>query len=191
MRKLTAFLFVVAALGCARVNVQAPKEPIKVDISMRLDVYQHIQKDIDAIENLVSGAADEPSGSNGRSLLNYALPLAYADEGLSPQVEQAAMRRKQRLGELNNLEKRAVIGENRFGLLEVRNAAAATEAVRELVEKENQDRLLIYQEVAKKNNSSLEEVKKLYAARLQKDAPAGTPIEVKDASGAYVWKIKE
>ena len=40
---------VVIGLGCARVRVEAPKEAIKVDISMRLDVYQHVQKDIDEI----------------------------------------------------------------------------------------------------------------------------------------------
>jgi len=36
---------VFLTVGCAKVQVQAPKEPIKVDISMRLDVYQHVEKD--------------------------------------------------------------------------------------------------------------------------------------------------
>ena len=49
---LTMFL----SIGCATVRMKAPKEPIKVDISMRLDIYQHVQKDIEAIENIVSGA---------------------------------------------------------------------------------------------------------------------------------------
>ena len=35
-------LAIIISLGCAKVQVQAPKEPIKVDISMRLDIYQHI-----------------------------------------------------------------------------------------------------------------------------------------------------
>ena len=41
--------------GCASVQVNAPKEPIKMDISMRLDVYQHVVKDIDDIESIVAG----------------------------------------------------------------------------------------------------------------------------------------
>ena len=56
---LILMLGVIFSLGCARVMVQAPKEPIKVDISMRLDVYQHIQNDIDDIESIVSGSKEE------------------------------------------------------------------------------------------------------------------------------------
>ncbi len=36
-------------LGCARVSMVAPKEAIKLDVAMRLDVYQHVVKDIDSI----------------------------------------------------------------------------------------------------------------------------------------------
>ena len=39
---LMMLCLMVAAVGCAKVQVQAPKEPIKVDITMRLDVYQHV-----------------------------------------------------------------------------------------------------------------------------------------------------
>ncbi|MDP2911312.1 MAG: hypothetical protein Q8N76_03140, partial [Candidatus Omnitrophota bacterium] len=51
----------VAFLGCARVRVEAPKDPIKLDISMRLDIYQHVAKDIDAIEGIVSGNETKPA----------------------------------------------------------------------------------------------------------------------------------
>jgi uncharacterized protein YdbL (DUF1318 family) len=51
--------------------------------------------------------------------------------------------------------------------------------------------MVIYREVARKNGASVEEVQKLYAKRLQSDAPAGTPIEVLDAAtGRYQWKVK-
>jgi len=36
---LSLMMFLAVGLGCARVSVQAPKDPIKVDISMRLDIY--------------------------------------------------------------------------------------------------------------------------------------------------------
>ena len=61
-----------------------------------------------------------------------------------------------------------------------------------LVREENHDRMIIYQSVAQKNGSSVEEVQKLYAKRLQRDALAGTPIEVFDsARGLFEWTIKE
>jgi uncharacterized protein YdbL (DUF1318 family) len=53
------------------------------------------------------------------------------------------------------------------------------------VNAENSDRMTIYQSVAKKNGSSVEEVQSLYAKRLQADAPAGTPIETESG-----WIIK-
>lgn len=178
-------LAVLFALGCAKVQVQAPKEPIKVDISMRLDIYQHIEKDIDAIEGIVSGPASDKG-----SFLDCIFENAYAQEGLSPEVEKAALRRRDRKTELIEWEAKGVIGENKSGLVEVRNAAMANSSVEKLIQAENNDRSIIYNSVASKNKSSVEEVQKIYAQRLQNDAPAGTPIEVTDAAGAARWKIK-
>lgn len=186
--KLFSILTLVAlfGLGCAKVQVQAPKEPIKVDISMRLDIYQHIEKDIDAIEDIVSGPA-----SDKRSFLDYIIENAYAQEGLSPEVEQAAMRRRDRKTELMEWEAKGVIGEKKSGLVEIRNPAMANAGIEKLAQAENNDRMIIYNSVAKKNNSSLEEVQKIYAQRLQNDAPAGTPLETVNAdSGAMEWKTK-
>ncbi len=171
-------------LGCARVRVEAPKEPIKVDISMRLDIYQHVQNDINDIENMVSG-------KDKQSLLEYFTATAYAQEGLSAEVEQAASRRKDRRAEIVSWQSKKVIGENNMGLLEVRDPASADAGVNDLVGKENSDRMVIYREVARKNGASVEEVQKLYAKRLQSDAPAGTPIEALDAAeGQHQWRVK-
>lgn len=188
---MRTFLFAMAALlvslGCARVKVEAPKEPIKVDISMRLDIYQHVQKDIDAIEGIVSGAKKEPVAQGGQSFLGLALPSAYAQE-LSPEVEQAALRRRDRAAQLSSLEQKGVVGEDKAGLVRLRGADASAEA---LVAAENSDRMLIYRALAAKNNTSVEEIQKIYAERLQKDAPAGTPVEVFNSStGTYEWKVK-
>ncbi len=80
----------VAFFGCARVRVEAPKDPIKLDISMRLDIYQHVAKDIDAIENIVSGKEQKlPAGKNG-SMLSAFVKDAYAEDSLGPDVEKAA-----------------------------------------------------------------------------------------------------
>ena len=185
-------LAVILNLGCARVRVEAPKEPIKVDIAMRLDIYQHVQKDIDAIEDIVSGAQNESKPAEKQSLLEYCVNFAYAQEGLSPEVEEAALRRKDRYAQINSWQEKGIVGENKLGLLEVRDKKAVdTQLLEELIKAENNDRVVIYQSLAKKNNTSLEEIQKIYAERLQRDVPTGTPIEVFDASrGIYAWKVK-
>ena len=182
---------VIVAAGCARVLVQAPKEPIRVDISMRLDIYQHIEKDIDEIENIVSGSSEKPQSKANPNKLNFFVKETYADEELSPQVEQAALRRRDRRSQLFSWEEKGVVGENKVGLAEVRILDQVNDATQKLIEAENSDRMLIYQAVAVKNGTSVEEVQKLYAKRLHADSPSRTPIEVfNEANGSYEWKIK-
>lgn len=190
-RAILLITAVIFTFGCARVMVQTPKEPIKVDISMRLDIYQHIEQDIDDIESIVSGSKENSTTNNTQSLLDYFVCSAYAQEGLSPQVEEAAYRRRDRRPELTSWQEQGVVGENRFGLLEIRDSASADASLKESVNAENSDRMIIYEAVAEKNNTSVEEVQKLYTKRLQDDAPSGAPIEVlNEASGNYEWKVK-
>ncbi len=191
-KTMIALLGLTFALGCARVSVQAPKDPIKVDISMRLDIYQHIKNDIDDIENMVTGSSPKPKAQGPQSFLNIFVSPAYAAEDLSPEVEAAALRRKDRRDELIAWETKGIIGENKSGLLVIRLSDKADVSATNLVREENHDRMIIYQSVAQKNGSSVEEVQKLYAKRLQRDALAGTPIEVFDsARGLFEWTIKE
>ncbi len=188
MRIIVLFL-VLGLLGCARVKVEAPKEPIKVDISMRLDIYQHIQKDIDAIENIVSGHQEENNLKDNQSSLHFLQPL-YAQD-LDPQLEQSAINRKNRYGQLSSLEAKGIVGENKSGLVEIKDSAAYDISIESLVKAENDDRMVIYRTIAQKNNSSVEEVQKMYAKRLQQDAPSGTPIEVwNESNSRYEWQVK-
>lgn len=178
MRIVTALILgLFIFTGCAKVQVEAPKEPIKVDIAMRLDIYQHVEKDIDDIENIVSGSAPAPTNKGNQSFLSLGVTDAFAEE-LSADVEQAALRRRDRRSELVSLESKGIVGENKLGLVEIRNASAADPSAKALVSAENNDRMVIYQGVAKKNGTSVVEVQKMYAARLQQDAPSSTPIEV-------------
>lgn len=189
---MIALLGLTFALGCARVSVQAPKDPIKVDISMRLDIYQHIKNDIDDIENMVTGSSPKPKAQGPQSFLNIFVSEAYAAEDLSADVQAAALRRKDRRDELILWETKGIIGENKSGLLVIRLSDKADVAATDLVSQENRDRMIIYQSVAEKNGSSVEEVQKLYAKRLQQDALAGTPIEVFNSeTGSYQWIIKK
>jgi uncharacterized protein YdbL (DUF1318 family) len=187
---LVVLLTVILSLGCARVRVEGSKEPIKLDITMRLDVYQHVAKDIDDIENMVSGTSAKASGGNS-SLLNLMLKNAYAEDGLSPEVEKAALSRKDRRLELVSLEQKGLLGENKVGLVEIRPAGKSDDSVGSLVKAENEDRMVIYNAIAKKNGANIADVQKLYAKRLQEDAVPGTPIEeLNESTGTYEWKIK-
>jgi len=185
MKIFSIFIFAVLfGLGCAKMQVGGTEKPIKLDISMRLDIYQHVEKDIDAIENIVSGSGENKKADE-RSFLGFFSSCAYAEDGLSPQVEQAALRRRDRRSDLSSWEAKGVIGENSSGLVEIKNQQAADSSVSGIVSAENSDRMLIYQSVAEKNGTSVAEVQKLYAQRLQADAPSGTPVE--SASG---WAVK-
>jgi len=187
--RITVLLLVLGLLGCARVKVEAPKEPIKVDISMRLDIYQHIQKDIDTIENIVSGSQDKNNLKDNQSSLHFLQPL-YAQD-LDPQLEQSAINRKNRYVQLSSLQAKGIVGENKSGLLEIKDSAAYDASVESLIKAENDDRMIIYRTIAQKNNSSVEEVQKMYAKRLQQDAPSGTPIEVwNESNSRYEWQVK-
>ena len=181
---------VVFAIGCARVSFQAPKEPIKLDISMRLDVYQHVQKDINSIEDIVSGSEKTTKTPDKYSFLYYfSVATAYAQDALDPAVEKAALSRKARLGQVVSLLQAGIVGENKLGLLDARSAADSD--VKQFISSENSDRMVIYQALAAKNNASVEEIQKIYALRLQNDAPGGAPVEALNSStGTYQWQTK-
>jgi len=190
MKKIfIAFIIIVAFLGCARVRVEAPKDPIKLDISMRLDIYQHVAKDIDAIEDIVSGNENKPAVGKQGSWLDVFVKDAYAQESMSPEVEKAAYGRRDRKPQLISLEESGVVGENKLGMVEIRgNADFAAKA---LIDAENSDRMIIYKAIASKNGISIEEIQKIYAKKLQDGANSGTPIEVlNESTRQYEWKTK-
>lgn len=165
-------------IGCAHVQVDAPKDPIKMDITMRLDVYQHVVKDIDDIENLVSGE----KSSAAKKLSDLIIPPAHAED-MNPAVREAALRRKDRLAQVSSLEASGVLGEDRSALLALRGSASEAGS---LIDQENSDRLIIYRAIASQNGTPIEEVQRLYVQRLQANAPSGTPIET--SSGEWTTK---
>jgi uncharacterized protein YdbL (DUF1318 family) len=169
--------------GCARITVDAPKDPIKLDVTMRLDIYQHIQSDIDDIENMVTGGNNKKAKTSDKhSFLDLIIAKSYAEDGFGTDVQEAVQRRKDRRDELISLEQAGSIGENKNGMVVVKGNAGGAQA---LVTAENADRRMIYQAVADKNGSSIDDVAKIYAKRLQNDAPSGTPIETDGG-----WQIK-
>ena len=184
MKTLYFIFFLIVLISCAKVALQSPKDPIKIDITMRLDVYQHIIKDIEDIDSIVY----QKKSQEESRFLNFFIDIAYA-KNMPKEIEEAALRRRDRLDRIIQLQKSGIVGENRYGLLEI--LKDIDEVDKTLVEDENTDRMIIYRTLAKKNSVSVEEIQKLYAKNNQEKAPSGTPIEVLDAiSGEYTWKIK-
>jgi len=155
----------VAFFGCARVRVEAPKEAIKLDISMRLDIYQHVAKDIDAIEDIVSGNTPKPAPGKKGSMMDVLVTEAYAQDSFGPEVEQAAYSRRDRKPQLDSLETSGTVAENKLGMVEIKGSADSS--VKTLVEAENADRMVIYKAIAAKNGISIEEVQQMYAKKIQ------------------------
>ncbi|MDD2703024.1 MAG: hypothetical protein PHC33_03355, partial [Candidatus Omnitrophica bacterium] len=60
MKRLAVVLMagMVLFLGCARVKVGGTKDSIQVDMNviMRVDVYQHVEKDLSDIDSIVYGS---------------------------------------------------------------------------------------------------------------------------------------
>ena len=118
MKKIVSVVVMAALmLGCAKVRMEAPKDPIKLDITMRLDVYQHVSEDIDKIENIVAGKDEKPkaSQSGDQSFLSILVTEAYAQEELSPELKEAALRRKDNRINVEKYLKAEVIAENKLG----------------------------------------------------------------------------
>jgi len=168
---MKGFLVILAVsvvfFGCARVRVEAPKDPIKLDISMRLDIYQHVAKDIDAIEDIVSGSGGKTPSARQGSMLDVFVESAYAEDSFGPEVEKAAISRRDRRAQLVSFEESGVVAENNLGLVDIRGDADSS--IKALVEAENNDRMVIYRAIAAKNGISIEEVQKIYAKKLQEN----------------------
>lgn len=167
-------------VGCATVEVKAPKEPIKMDIAMRLDVYQHVVQDADSIESIVEGSSARPA-TKLSSLGGFWVGTAHADDGLGSEAMEAAYRRRDRRSELLALESQGALGEGRNALVVLR--ASGNSRAQSLMTAENSDRMIIYQAIARKNGSSVEDVQKVYAERIREGLPSGVYYE--NAEGGW------
>ena len=187
MKKWMISFFIFVVLGCASVEVKAPKDPIKVDIAMRVDIYQHVANDINEIENLVSG---DSSRNEQQSFWGMGLMEVYAQDSISLKAEEAALRRKERRPRIVSLESGGVVGENLKGFVEIRQPSPTNQEVQKLLNDENNDRMVIYQEISRKNGAKIQDVQKIYSQRIYSDAPTGTPLQVEDSSGSLTWRNK-
>ena len=166
-RAISTFLCISAALclgaGCAGPSVNlSTNEPIKVDINVKLDVYQH-----------------------GEKTPKPAAPTNAASDELS-------VRRRSRMGELQLLKDSRLIGENHLGLLTVRNEPPGEygKYVQRTVEAENSDRQTEMQRIARERNISIEDLRREKAKLTCANAFNGEWIEVPQTDGSYAWVKK-
>jgi hypothetical protein len=151
-----------ALCGCKPMAVQlATEEPLKVDIKMKLDVYQHE----------AGAAARKPD-------------IRAADD---PEVA-----RRMRMGEIQNLKNSRLVGEDRLGLLVIRNLPTGEygDYVKKTVEAENADRAKLMDKLAKERGVSKAEIQRRQAELFRQSAFSGEWYEEQEPGGDFVWKQK-
>lgn len=167
MKLLSAAVAVLLA-GCSAPTVNlATSDPIKVDIAMRLDVYQHAN----------NSAAKSPASSGSSA---------------SASADSPESRRRSRMADIQNFKNSRLVGEGRDGLLSVRvdTVGDAGDYVRKTVAEENADRMALMKAMAEKSKRSLEDVQAEQSALWQKRSFKGELIEVANPDGTFVWEAK-
>jgi uncharacterized protein YdbL (DUF1318 family) len=169
-QKITA-VFAVAGLatisGCKTPSINlATNEPIKVDIAMRLDVYQHNNGD-------VSAAKPSPT------------PVARGGDPVE--------RRKNRQADIQVFKNSRLVGEDRTGMLVVlvETQGDYGDYVRRSVASENADRMAQMKAQADKEKRSLVDIQKEQAALWANRSFKGEWIESRGADGNFRWVQKQ
>ena len=152
-------------LGCKAPTVNlATSEPIEVNINMRLDVYQY------------APAAAKPA--NGAT----AVPASTVET-----------RRRNRMADVQKFKNELLVGENRDGLLSIRNQPEGEygQYVRVAVEQENSDRMEVMKVLADSQKTTLPEIQKRQGELWRNRSFKGEWMEAPQADGSWVWIRKE
>lgn len=163
-------LILLSAAGCniSRTLEHAAKnitlntpEPIKVDMKITLDVYQH----------------DGPD-------------KAKKPEKEPEDISELSRRKYNRQAEIQALKNSRLVAETHQGLLLLREQPAGTYGnyVKETVDKENTDRKALMIEDARKQKRELHVVEKERYEANVKNSHAGEWIEIPDPARAGGWK---
>jgi hypothetical protein len=160
---LLSLLGSLAACQLPEVNL-ATTEPLKVDIKVDLNVYQHSTPE----EAAKADAADQAT-------------------------EQIEKRKYNRTAEIQELKNQRYVAETHRGVLLLRQQPAGTygDYVKKVVEDENTDRMkLMTAEAAKARRELREVMQERYAATVQ-SASAGEWVEVPDPAKPESYKLEQ
>jgi uncharacterized protein YdbL (DUF1318 family) len=184
-QKIAAALALVPAIltvvsGCKTPSINlATSEAIKVDIAMRLDVYQH-----DA-----GGGAPKPVASP-----TPRPPMAAVREGRGRDSNpaNAAERVKNRAADVQTFKNSRLVGEGHDGLLAILTELTSDygDYVRATVAAENADRMTQMKALADKQKRALPEVQREQAALWENRSFKGEWIEVQK-DGNWQWQQKQ
>ncbi len=183
MKKISVIFLAFFLISCAKVSVET-KKPIKVDINMRVDIYQHVVKDVEDINDQIYGS----SGKDLNSLFGF--EEAYAAD-LPAGASEAISRRRDRVGSIEAYFSKGYIGENKDALLELKGDVSGEEkaAVVKTISEENKDRKILYKAIAEKNGTDISSVQKASFESDYKRAPSGYWFQISDGGG-YTWNKK-
>lgn len=167
MKKLLTVITAATALfltACAgpTVNLATP-QPIKVDIAMRLDVYQHA-KEASKKSTPTSTTSTDPAEA-----------------------------RRNRMADIQTFKNSRLVGEGRDALLAIRVETPGDygDFIRKTVDAENTDRMALMKSDAEKQKTSLPQIQTKQASLAAKLAFKGEWIEVIKADGSSEWIQKE
>ncbi len=122
-----------------------------------------------------------------RRPLAWAFLFAIFISGLlTAQSAEIKARFLQRLPAITDLKNAGIIGENNLGFLEFRSPAQKNADNGKLVNEENADRLVVYNDIAQKIGVSAQEVGKRRALQIAENAAKGHWLQ--DASGRWYQK---
>lgn len=183
VKRILIVIFCIVVVACAKISVET-KEPIKIDVSMRVDIYQHVVKDVQSINDQIYGGQEKEFNSL------FFIKEAFAQNLNSPMQNAIAMR-KSRFKEIEHYFVMSYIGENREALLEIRSEIPQAELgrVKTAIAAENSDRETIYKAIAAKNGTDVSQTRKVFFEDDYKRALSGFLFEMLK-SGRYVWAEK-
>ncbi len=180
--------------GCTQHTIRVEQEkPLRVDVNMRIDVYQHVLEQSNTIEDMIN----QPGGQSflirtwqRLASLDFTSSVYAQDSQFDDATMQAIKGRQERRDQIVSWGEQGIIGENNNGYVELYAQTGLSdqqiEDLNQLIDLENKDRSVIYETLAKQQGTSVEEVGKVYSITLQKNAPSGMPIQ----STSGEWAVK-
>lgn len=164
MKPLLIALLCATLSSCKAPSVNlATAEPIKVDIAMRLDVYQY--------SNTTTATKLPPKPAT---------------------VTDPAVRRRNRMADIQAFKNERIVGETREGLVSIVTLPDGEygDYVRKTVEAENVDRTEQMKDLAETRKTSLPEIQNEQSTLWRNRAFEGELIEVEIEPGTWKWTAK-
>jgi uncharacterized protein YdbL (DUF1318 family) len=163
---LTLLIVCSPFVACKAPTVNlSTSDPIKVDINMRLDVYQY----------------SSPTTKKAAS------PQA------TPSAQNPESRRRNRMADIQQFKNERLVGEGHEGLLVILKKPEGEygDYVRVTVEEENADRMTLMKSLAEGEKTSLPEIQAKQAELWRNRSFKGEWIETQGPEGSWKWVQKE